>query len=104
MNDRPDLLAERVFTPWTDMEMELEKNDFTLFSLESQRPIKDFDVLGIGLPYELSYTNILTILSLSEIPFRAADRDESHPLVIAGGPCAFNPEPVADFFRCDRGR
>ncbi len=98
VNDRPDMLAERAFAPWTDMEAELVKNGLPLFSLESQRPVKDFDVLGVGLPYELSYTNILTILTLSQIPLRAKDRDESHPLVIAGGPSAFNPEPVADFF------
>jgi len=98
VNDRSDMLAERVFTPWTDMEAELTKRGLPLFSLESKKPIKDFDILGICLPYELSYMNILTILSAAGIPWRAKDRDDSYPLVIGGGPCAFNPEPVADFF------
>lgn len=98
VNSRPGMLAERVFTPWPDMEEELKKRDMPLFSIESKRPVSEFDVLGITLPYELSYTNILTILSLSKIPFRSIDRDESYPLILGGGPGAFNPEPVADFF------
>lgn len=98
VNSRPGMLAERVFAPWPDMENELRKRGIPLFSIESKRPVGEFDVLGITLPYELSYTNILTILSLSKIPFRSEDRNESYPLIFGGGPGAFNPEPVADFF------
>jgi radical SAM family uncharacterized protein len=98
VNSRPGMLAERVFAPWPDMEEELKKRGIPLFSLESKRPLGEFDVLGITLPYELSYTNILTLLSLSKIPFRSGERNESHPLILGGGPGAFNPEPVADFF------
>ncbi len=98
VNGRDDLLAERVYAPDPDMEAELQRAQTPLFSLESRRPIADFDLLGITLPFELCYTNILTILNSAGIPFRAADRDESYPLVIGGGPCGFHPEPVADFF------
>jgi len=98
VNSRPDMLAERLFAPWPDMEAELVRRNMPLFSIESKRPVGEFDILGIAVPYELSYTNILTILSLGKIPLRSSDRNDSHPLIIAGGPCAFNPEPVADFF------
>jgi len=98
LNRRPDLLAERVYTPDRDMERLLRERGEPLFSLESGRPLAEFDLLGITLPYELCYTNILTILDLAGIPFQSRDRQESHPLVIGGGPCAFHPEPVADFF------
>jgi len=98
INSRDDLLAERVYAPDTDLEKLLTQNDAFLFSLESQRPVADFDMLGITLPYELCYSNILTVLACSGIPFFAKDRNEEHPLVIGGGPCAFHPEPVADFF------
>ena len=98
VNKSENMLAERVFTPCLDVEDLLKTKNISLYSLESYHPIKDFDVLGITLPYELSYTNLLTILSLSGIPFRASERGESYPLVIGGGPCAFNPEPIADFF------
>jgi radical SAM family uncharacterized protein/radical SAM-linked protein len=98
INSQDNFLAERVFAPWGDVEKELKKNNVPLFSLESQRPLAEFDILGISLPYELTYTNILMMLELAGIPLRSADRDDSHPLVIAGGPCAFNPEPMADFF------
>ncbi|MFZ5774693.1 MAG: TIGR03960 family B12-binding radical SAM protein [Thermodesulfobacteriota bacterium] len=98
LNDQPELLAERVYAPDLDLESLLRENRLPLFSLESRRPLADFDVLGITLPYELCYTNILTILDLGGIPLRSAERDNSHPLVIGGGPCAFHPEPVAEFF------
>ena len=98
VNARKDLLAERVYTPDRDLEELLRAHHLPLFSLESQRPVADFDILGITLPYELCYTNILTILELAGLPFRSADRTAAHPLVIGGGPCAFHPEPVADFF------
>ena len=100
VNARGNMLAERVYTPDRDLEELLRARGLPLFSLESQRPLADFDILGITLPYELCYTNILTILDLAGLPFRSADRTEAaaHPLVIGGGPCAFHPEPVADFF------
>jgi radical SAM family uncharacterized protein/radical SAM-linked protein len=98
LNDRDDLLAERAYCPAPDLEKILRDRDLPLFSLESHQPLAEFDVLGITLPYELCYTNILTILDLAGLPFRSIDRDENHPLVIGGGPCAFHPEPVADFF------
>nr|MBF0222321.1 TIGR03960 family B12-binding radical SAM protein [Desulfobulbaceae bacterium] len=98
INRHDDFLAERVYTPDQDLEKLLRQKNEPLFALESGRPVQSFDMLGITLPYELCYTNILTILDLSAIPFYSIDRDDSHPLVIGGGPCAFNPEPVADFF------
>lgn len=98
VNEKSDCLAERVYAPDLDLEELLRREGCPLFSLESKRPLADFDILGITLPYELCYTNILTILDLANIPFRAADRDEKFPLIIGGGPCAFHPEPVAEFF------
>lgn len=98
INRQRDMLAERVYAPDRDLEELLKEKGAALFSLESHRPLAQFDLLGITLPYELCYTNILTILDLAGIPFRAADRSDSHPLVVGGGPCAFHPEPVADFF------
>lgn len=98
LNSRGGVLAERCYTPDLDMEMELRRHGFPLFSIESRRPLADFDVIGITLPYELCYTNILTILDLSGLPIRAADRKDDAPLVIGGGSCSMNPEPVADFF------
>lgn len=98
INSREGWLAERVFAPWGDVEAELKKRNMPLFSLESQRPLGDFDVVGVTLPYELTYTNILNILDLAGIPLRSKDRDEHYPLIIAGGPSAFNSEPVAAFF------
>ena len=97
LNRQPDVLAERVFAPWQDMEMAMRKAGITLFSLESKHPLKDFDVIGFSLGYELTYTNVLNMLDLAQIPVPAADRNDSHPLVIAGGSCALNPEPMADF-------
>ncbi len=97
INRRDDCVAERVFSPWLDMEDRLKSNGIALFSLESKLPVKDFDVLGFSLQYELSYTNVLNILSLSGIPLKSSERDEVYPLVIAGGACALNPEPMANF-------
>ena len=98
VNHRADLLAERVYVPDIDFETLLRQNGRSLFSLESRHDVRDFDILGITLPYELCYTNILTIFDLAGLNFRARQRHEDDPLVIGGGPCAFHPEPVADFF------
>ena len=98
INDEPNMYCERAFMPWTDMYEELKKNDIELFSLETKTPLKNFDAIGFTLQYELSYTNILAMLDLANIPFYSKDRDNSYPLVVAGGPCVCNPEPVADFF------
>ena len=100
INSRADSWCERVFCPWTDCETILRDNAISLFSLESRTPIAHFDILGITLQYELSYSNILNLLDLSGIPLYSAQRDESFPIVIGGGPCAYNPEPIADFFDC----
>ncbi|MEA3546988.1 MAG: TIGR03960 family B12-binding radical SAM protein [Thermodesulfobacteriota bacterium] len=98
VNSRADLLAERVYVPDIDFETLLRESGRSLFSLESRHDIRDFDILGITLPYELCYTNILTILDLAGLSFRTSERLEDDPLVIGGGPCAFHPEPIADFF------
>ncbi|OGO08054.1 MAG: B12-binding domain-containing radical SAM protein [Chloroflexi bacterium RBG_13_57_8] len=97
INARPDALAERVYAPWTDMEAVMRENKIPLFSLESKRPLKDFDIIGFSLGYELGYTNVLNMLDLSGIPVLAAERDDSYPLIIAGGSCMLNPEPMTDF-------
>jgi radical SAM family uncharacterized protein/radical SAM-linked protein len=98
LNAHPDIAAERVFAPAMDMGHHLRSNGLRLFSLESRWPLDRFDIIGFSLLYELNYTNILSILELSGIPFYAAQRDGAFPLIIAGGPCTCNPEPVADFF------
>lgn len=98
LNARPDVLAERVFAPWPDFERGLRGAGIPLYSLENRIPLRDFDVIGFSLLYELNYSNILTVLDLGGIPARAADREEGAPLVIAGGPAVFNPEPVAEIF------
>jgi len=98
LNRRPDVLAERVFTPAVDMEKRLRSRNLPLTTLESGKPLADFDIIGFSLLYELNYTNILTMLALSNLPFYASQRTASDPLIIAGGPCTGNPEPVADFF------
>jgi len=98
LNADPDIAAERVFAPGVDMEALLRNTGQSLFSLESRAPLRRFDIIGFSLLYELNFTNVLTILGLANIPFLAADRDHSHPLIIAGGPCTCNPEPMADFF------
>ena len=97
LNRRPDVAAERVYAPWPDLEALLRARSLPLVSLESHLPLVDFHVVGFSLQYELTYTNLLTMLELGGIPFRAAARGPAHPLVIAGGPCAFNPEPLAPF-------
>jgi radical SAM family uncharacterized protein len=106
LNDRPEIACERVYTPWIDMEQKLREKGLPLTSLESALPLQEFDILGISLPYELTYTNILTILDLAKIPFYSRDRrvpgrrvpGTNYPLILGGGTGAFNPEPVADFF------
>ena len=97
-NSFEDVWCERVYSPWLDMDEVLRKEDIPLFALESQDPVKDFDFLGFTLQYEMCYTNILQILDLSKIPLLAKDRTWDHPIVIGGGPCTYNPEPIADFF------
>jgi len=97
-NRREDTYCERVYSPWVDMDKLMRERNIPLFALESQDPVKDFDFLGITLQYEMCYTNILQVLDLSGIPLYAKDRTEEHPLVIGGGPCSYNPEPIADFF------
>jgi len=97
LNHQPDVLAERVYAPWVDMEATLRKQNIPLFSLESKHPLKEFDIVGFSLGYELTYTNVLNILDLAQIPLFSSQREGSRPLVIAGGSCALNPEPMADF-------
>ncbi len=98
LNEKQNVSAERCYTPDTDMEELLRTKKVPLFSLESRLPLDSFDVIGFTLPYELCYTNILTVLDLAGIPFRSAERLASHPLILGGGSCSMNPEPVADFF------
>lgn len=97
-NKREDVWCERVYSPWLDLDKILREHDIPLFALESQSPVKNFDFLGITLQFEMCYTNILQILDLSKIPLHADNRTESDPIVIGGGPCAYNPEPLAEFF------
>jgi radical SAM family uncharacterized protein len=97
LNSQTDVLAERVFAPWVDMEAALRAAGKPLLSLETKRPLKDFDFVGFSLDYELTYTNVLNILDLGGIPVLVKDRTEAHPIVIAGGSCCLNPEPMADF-------
>ena len=98
LNARPDIAAERVYAPGLDMEKVMREKSVTLTSLESAFPVGSFDVVGFSLQYELSYTNILNMLDLAGVPLYASQRVETYPLIIGGGPCAFNPEPLADFF------
>lgn len=97
-NKREDTYCERVYSPWEDLDKILREKKIPLFSMETQQPIKNFDFLGITLQYEMCYTNILQILDLSGISFYAKDRTWEDPIVLAGGPCTYNPEPIADFF------
>ena len=97
-NRREDTWCERVYSPWPDLHQIMKDKNIPLFGLESQEPIKSFDFLGITLQYEMCYTNVLQVLDLSQIPLLAADRTEDHPIVIGGGPCVYNPEPIAPFF------
>lgn len=98
LNNKKETLAERTFAPWPDMEARLREDNLPLFSLESIKPLAEFDLIGFSISHELLYTNILTILDLSRIPARSKDRDHSYPIICAGGPSVFNPEPFADFF------
>jgi len=97
LNSIDGVWCERVFSVATDMEERLRANNLPLFSLESRTPLHEFDFIGFTLQYELSYTNILNIMQLGKIPLRSSDRDENYPIVMMGGPCAYNPEPLADF-------
>lgn len=97
-NRRKDTWCERVYSPWSDLDAIMRKENIPLFALESQDNIKDFDFLGITIQYEMCYTNILQILDLSQIPLHASERSEDDPIVMGGGPCAYNPEPLAKFF------
>jgi radical SAM family uncharacterized protein len=97
VNSRLDTLMERVFAPWPDMADMMRENRLPLFALESRRPVKDFDIVAFTLQYEMSFSNILCMLDLAGVPLRSGERKEEEPLIIAGGPCAFNPEPLADF-------
>ncbi|HIU36141.1 MAG TPA: TIGR03960 family B12-binding radical SAM protein [Candidatus Fimenecus excrementigallinarum] len=98
VNARPDAWCERVFAPWPDMEARMRANGVPLFALESGDPVAEFDLIGFTLQYELSYTNVLNMLDLAGLPVRAAERTGLTPIVVGGGPCVCNPEPVADFF------
>lgn len=97
-NSWEDVWCERVYSPWIDLDAIMRREHIPLFALESQDPVKEFDFLGITIQYEMCYTNILQILDLAQIPLNAADRGEDCPIVIGGGPCTYNPEPIADFF------
>ncbi len=97
-NRRDDVWCERVYSPWLDLDKVMREKDIPLFALESQDPVREFDFLGITIQFEMCYTNILQVLDLSHIPMYAKDRTESDPIVIGGGPCTYNPEPLAEFF------
>ena len=97
INDQPDMFADRVFSPWSDMEAVMRTEGIPLYGLESKYPIRDFDLLAISLPYEQLCTNVLNMFDLAGLPLHAKDRDESYPLVFAGGHATYNPEPMADF-------
>src|SRR5690625_1529931 len=97
INEREDYVCERVFSPWVDMEEKMREEKLPLFTLENKVPVNDFDFLGFTFQYEMSYTNILNILDLAGIPLYSKERTDTDPLVIGGGPCAYNPEPMADF-------
>lgn len=106
LNERTDTYCERAFAPWPDMEKEMRENNIALYALESKDSLKEFDILGFTLQYEMSYTNILNMLDMSGITIRASERGENEPIVMAGGPCAYNPEPlhdIVDFFELGEG-
>lgn len=98
LNKREDIFCERVFSPWVDMEKLMIENNIPLFSIETRSEVKEFDFLGFTLQYEMSYTNILNMLKLGNVPLLSKDREEEHPLIIGGGPCVYNPEPLAEIF------
>ena len=97
-NRRDDVWCERVYSPWTDLDKVMREEKIPLFALESQDPVREFDFLGITIQYEMCYTNILQVLDLSGIPLDAEERTWEDPIVIGGGPCTYNPEPLAEFF------
>ncbi|WP_238882108.1 TIGR03960 family B12-binding radical SAM protein [Clostridium sp. YIM B02551] len=106
INNRKDTYCERAYAPWPDMEKEMRKNNIPLYTLETKDPLKDFDILGFTLQYEMSFTNILNMLNLGGVTVRASERGEEEPIVMAGGPCAYNPEPlsgIVDFFELGEG-
>lgn len=106
INERKDTYCERVFAPWPDMEAQLRENKIPLMSLETKDPLTEFDILGFTLQYEMSYTNILNMLDMAGITYRASERGEDEPIIMAGGPCAYNPEPlydIVDFFEIGEG-
>ena len=106
INERKDTYCERVFAPWPDMEAQLRENEIPLMSLETKDPLTEFDILGFTLQYEMSYTNILNMLDMAGITYRASERGEDEPIIMAGGPCAYNPEPlydIVDFFEIGEG-
>ena len=106
LNERSDTYCERAFAPWPDMEKQMRENNIALYALESKDSLKEFDILGFTLQYEMSYTNILNMLDMSGITIRASERGENEPIVMAGGPCAYNPEPlhdIVDFFEIGEG-
>lgn len=92
------MYCERVYSPWVDLDKIMREKNIPLFALESQDSVKDFDFIGITLQYEMCYTNILQLLDLSQVTLLSKDRGEDEPIVMGGGPCSYNPEPVADFF------
>ena len=98
LNKIDGIACERAYAPWVDMEKLMREDNIPMYSLETKRPLRNFDVIGFSLLYELCYTNILTMLELSGIPFYASQRDDSYPLIVCGGPCVCNPEPIAPFF------
>ena len=97
INDKDGFICERAFAPWVDMEKEMRAENIPLFTLENKEEVRNFDFLGFTLQYEMSYANILNMLDLAQIPIFSSRRTEKDPIVIAGGPCAYNPEPLADF-------
>lgn len=100
LNSEPDIWCERAYAPWTDMQQKMREHNIPLTAHESGDPLSDFDIIGITLQYEMCYTTTLQMLSLAGIPLYAKDRGEDLPIIIGGGPCAYNPEPIADFFDC----
>jgi radical SAM family uncharacterized protein len=100
LNNRIDTAAERVYAPWVDMEAQMRNHKIPLYTLESLKPVREFDIVGFSLQYEMSYSNVLNMLDLAGIPLLTAQRDDNQPIIVGGGPCTFNAEPVADFFDC----
>ena len=100
LNREDDVWCERVYAPWPDMEEKMKEYDIPLCAVESGDPINEFDIIGFTLQYEMCYTNVLQMLSLAKLPLYARDRDDDMPIIIGGGPCSYNPEPIADFFDC----